>query len=701
MESSDTQGSLQKSSTELEEEIKEAFVEIMDLIDQSKDSTSKATVVLQLVMEKLRHLQTLKTMVTQGPVLALKSPGTDPKKMSSSSSTKVHISSEYLRLLEQAIQLAEMAIKEMHRINLSHQRMEEAINKTSAGKIISEMVHQRLTADIKKYGIDAHKPTQYSDDSPRNLLVKEDFERFKEFVTFTLFRFRTHHSDDPAICRRCYEIFYVRRYREELNPTCLVRPKSRKKDPVQKLLIPLRQIFRVYNRVCETTHEEFIDLINYEFLDKDESMLKKDRLIRNFNFKDGANAFGREFVVEKDCKHVLRWPLIHLPGSKRETSRTTHECLKDAEFTAIRKNVIDVDYLPGRPLKAGTLLSPLGGNKDAEELDDFTIANRLRDVSLDIGVTHNIDSILGSPLSIKSRQSAQQAQRIKNYKQDHEESFSVKKEVEEGDGQAIEEPGSSLKEEVVKGKKGKKRDKVIDKPDRKKYVERSDKSVKPEPKSATNKAACRDRERPGHEIPEKGNFRWIDCQWMAEKSSKIRITYETMQKNEFKKRDLRLDTEMILHLGFYVPARNRHFFNGTEEESQENQESQTDLSGFVAPNEEEEEGDSEQDYCPPEIDQADQEESEPAPPKSKPGSPLALEDPEQAAEPTEDNEKPGSPQFRRTYLSRRNKFKDPPTKSLESNIDEEEMQRDLCGTQPPKRLKAKLNEKPNSDPHKP
>ena len=65
MESSDTQGSLQKSSTNLEEEIKETFVEIMDLIDQSKDSISETTAAHQL-MEKLRHLQTIKTMVTQG-----------------------------------------------------------------------------------------------------------------------------------------------------------------------------------------------------------------------------------------------------------------------------------------------------------------------------------------------------------------------------------------------------------------------------------------------------------------------------------------------------------------------------------------------------------------------------------------------------------------------------------------------------------
>lgn len=701
MESSDTHGSIQKSSTDLEEEIKEAFVEIMDLIDQSKDSTSKATVVLQLLMEKLRHLQTLKTMVTQGSVLAGHSQGTDPKKLSSSSSTKVHISPEYLRLLDQAIQLAEMAVKEIQRITLSQQKMEEAINKTSAGKIIAEIARKRLGEEAKKYGIDASKPTQYSKDSPRNLLVKEEFEWFKEFVIVVLFRYRAQPSEDPAICRRCYKVFLVNRYKEELNPTCLVRPKSKKKDPVHRLLIPLRQIFKVYDKVCETTHEEFIDFINDEFLDKDESILKKYHLLRNFIFQDGDDVLGRKLEIKKDCKDVLKWPLINISGMKEKPSRVVHECLKDPEFVAIRRNVIDVDFLPGRQLKAATLLSPLGGNRDAEELDDITIENRFKDFSLDIGTTHKIDSILGSPLSIKSRQSAQQAQRLKSYRQFHQDSFSVKKEAEEGDGQAIEDPGSSLKEDAAKGKRGKKKGKVIDKQGSKESVEPRDKSPDPEPKSARKKTASCVREKLVHETLERGSFQWINCQWMAEKSSKIRITYETMQKNEIKKIDLRLNTEMILHLGFYVPASNRHFFNDSEEDSHENQESQTDLSGFVAPNEGEEEGDSEQDYYPPEIDQADQEESESAPTKSKPGSPLHLEDPEQAAELTEDDKKPGSPQFRRTYQSRRNKFKDPPTNQLESNIGEEEQQRDLSGTQPPKRLKAKLNEKPNSDPREP
>jgi len=45
-------------------------------------------------------------------------------------------------------------------------------------------------------------------------------------------------------------------------------------------------------------------------------------------------------------------------------------------------------------------------------------------------------------------------------------------------------------------------------------------------------------------------------------------------------------------------------------------------------------------------------------------------------------------QFRSTYQSRRNKFKGPPTKPLESNIDEEELQRDFRGIKLPKRLKA-------------
>lgn len=697
MEVEDPQGSVQGSSIDPEEEIKETLVQIKDLIDQSKDSASRATAVLEILKERLNYLQSVKKLVTKGPNTQVEAQGTDPIKPSSTSNAKIRVTPEYLSILNQAIQLAEIAVKEIHSITMSHQKMEAAIDNTRAGKLISQLFRQRLAKEVEKFGIDDASPTQYSQNSKRNLLVKEDFERFKDFVTQVLFRCRPHYSYDPALCRRCYKIYYINRYKEEFNPTCLTKPKSKKKDPVHRLLIPLRYIFKVYDNICETTQEEFIDLINDEFLNKDESIAKESCILRNFNFENGINVVGRKFVIGDRCQDVLKWPLFVFPVQRGEVSKYLHECLKDDEFKATKRSFIDIDFVPGRPVKAGTILTPLGGNKDAEELDDITIRNRFRDLSLDVGTAQHIDSIMSTPLSINSRQSAQQAQRIKQYKQTHEDSFLVKKEAGVSDENMIEDPGSSLKEEPAKKKRLSKKDIATDNQASKEPVQPSDEPADSEQELAKKKTARRGRENLLRESPEKGDFQWVECEWMSEKSSKIKIKYEEeLQSGKTKKMNFSVETEMIDSISFYVPRKYRHQFNPTEEDSEAKKESDKHLEDFIdREGEEEQAGSNEEEYLPSLYNQKNLDKDQPAPEKSKSASPLPLQASEPSAKTEQEDDKPKpSPASKK---SKKKKCKKPRTKSKASKIDEEPLPDEPNSAKPPNRRRPKLNEKPNPD----